>query len=423
MKSIDEITHALCQPEGSWDSVSECLEAIKQNPVAFKQQLSDPQNLLQLFNPDTLRQHQIYVPDPNDYYRIESPGPYVFVGGHVTQNHPEAEGWFFGNAKAAIEQGKGHSYDRSRMILWNSHTAGDCHDHATAISDGEYVHLQAYDQTKVEFLRSGNLDLFGDASAKVTGRSATVTTHDHTHLIATDTFRIIAQDESFVEAHDDCRIQMEGKAACVAYGETKIEAHGKNRIWMMDDNCRPMIGYPETIFCKAYEAPEFRQAIHEALRVDRPLPDLINRLNDLTVAYGPAINENWEWGSDAWWLAECKIDRDGKYVNLAENRSEYENIYPTPEKYGNLDLQVQVLDEYCESSAMLTHLLEKRGFLMDYDPHYGSFGVFRHWGNAQLFNETVRYEEAVLHKLRPAVKLHDNPQKEIQRMKSGQRGL
>ena len=423
MKTIDEITQSLGQPVGTWDSVSECLEAIKQDPLAFQSHLSHPENLLQLFDADTLRAHQIHVLAPDELYRVETPGKYLFIGGHVTQNHPEAESWFFGTAKAVIDQGIGHGYDQSRMLPF-SKTQGYAHDHCHAVSDGQYVRLTAYDDTSIEFLRSGALELYGNANAHVPGRNATVVAHDQTRVIGEDVFQITAKDQSFIVAHGDCRLQLEDQAACVAYGNTKIEAFGKNRVWMMDDNCRPQIAYPETIFCKAHEAPQFRQAIHAAVQSDRSVPELISRLNDLTVAYGPAIRENWDYGEDPLWLTQIKIDPNNRnFVNVPKDWFKHENLYPTVDAYDNVEIQVYVSDKFSESSAMLNHLMEKRGYYSDSNPHTDSFVSFQHWGNAKLFNETVCYEEAVLHKLRPAVQLQEDPNQIRAYKNAGHRGI
>ena len=140
---------------------------------------------------------------------------------------------------------------------------------------------------------------------------------------------------------------------------------------------------------------------------DRTVPALISRLIDLTLAYGPAIEEHWDYGLDGAWLAEAKLTENRNFANVPKDWAQYDNILPTVDKYDNLEIRVDVQDEYCETSSLLDNRLEKRGFLLDYDPHQGSYATFKHWGNAKLFQDTVRYEEAVLHKVRPVVQLHE----------------
>lgn len=411
------------QPVGGWDSVSDCLAAIKQDPLTYKAKgILEKETLLGLFSKETLLGHGIYALEPSEHVAIEEPGRFLVVGGDVFQNHPLSEGWYLGDAVADIVQGKAHGYDSSRLQL-GTRVEADVHDSASVLSYGENVRLMAYDKSSVDF-KTGVLELYDDAFAKADVWTAEITAHDRSHLIAHDVIFIRAKDESFVEAHDNCHIKMEDKASCVAYGQVHVQARGQNRVWMMNDNCHPTLAYGETFFSKAYESPTFLEAIHEAIQIDRPVPSLMERLNDLTVAYGPAIREDWESGEENVWLVRARYDQSsGNFQNVPKDWAKHENMYPTVYDRDRLEIQVYVSDEYSESSAMLAHLMQKRGYyLRDDDPHYDSYVAFDHWGNAKMFNETVRYEEAVLHKLRPAVELQEkNRVHEVLRRGGGSR--
>ena len=408
MKSIDEITGALGFPEGTWDGISDCLASITQNPPLFVEKgLLNKQCLTDCFDVDTLRAHQIYLLQPDEQLMIDQPGQYIVFGGNVIQNHPEAEGWYFGDTKAEIWQSVAHGFDRSHIDFYNSKSQGDVHNQATANSNGSYIQLKAFDDAHVEFRGTGTLDLYDRAIGKCHNRNAYVNTYGQSHLIAKDVFRIRGGGQSFIEAHDDCRVELSEQAACVAYGQVKVQAREQNTVWMMHEDGCPLLAAAEAIVCKAYEAPEFREAIHQAVMSDRTVPALISRLIDLTLAYGPAIEEHWDYGLDGAWLAEAKLTENRNFANVPKDWAQYDNILPTVDRYDNLEIRVDVQDEYCETSSLLDNRLEKRGFLLDYDPHQGSYATFKHWGNAKLFQDTVRYEEAVLHKVRPVVQLHE----------------
>ena len=406
MRSIEEITQLLGEPAGTWSGVSECLEAIKEHPLAYRDKgLLTPEKLQELFPAETLRAHKILILSPGDEYQFVEPGRCLVMGGSVIQNHPNSEVWYFGNTQADVWAGQAHGYD-SAKIGFSLRTRGDIHDQVMAYCYGDYVKMEAYDHSCVTFEKAGELDLYDDAKGHAYNWFANITTHDRSRVDASEVHSIHALDQSLVVA-TDARVVLNDQAAAVAYGKTKVEARDQNRVWMIDADCRPIYAKPASIFCKAYEKADFRQAIHATVHSPRTVPEVLSRLNELTIAHGPAIREDWDFGEDVVWLTRINIDDNGNFTNIPKDWSKQDNLYPTRDKNDNVDIQVYVEDRHSESSAMLNHAMEQRGYYLKDDPHTFSYAEFKHWGNAMLFNETVRYEEAVLHKLRPAVQLQE----------------
>ena len=407
MKSIDEITGAFGFPKGTWDGASDCLESIKQDPLSFREKgLLDPEILTAYFDPALLLSQQIYVQPSDKEIQLHSSDKFLAFEGKFVQMEPDSEGWYFGHAKAEILTGTAHGYDNA-AIDFIPHTSGDVHDHAIGYGF-EDVHIKAYDDSHVRFCKSGTLALYDRSTAQIKDDRAIVTAHDQTRVIANEACRIFAKGQSFVEAHSNCRIELEEQSACVAYDTCLFQAKDQSHIWLMQEGCHPLQVTAEATLCRAYESPVFRQAIHEALLSDRNVPDLINRLTDLTVAYGPAIHEDWEHGIEAIWMAQARIDLEERtFINLPKERSAHREIQPAVDRCGQLELQIPIVDAHSPSNIPLTQRIIERGYPLLFNAKTGTYAAFKHWGNAKQFSETLQYETAILHKLRPIIPLQE----------------